>query len=237
MADLFIQTEAAAVGADLLIFQLAEEQDAAHKGGQTLGVEEDLLHIFRLLLIEILAALQQHGIALDGVDGGLELVGDIGDEVRLEHFDGAELVGHHVEARVDLHQLLGGGLIVQPHGKVTVCHLFHGICQLMDGIEILFGEDRRHHKTHDHTRDIPCHQHPRQQGVTEVGTQQKPDHHGDKAADHQLRRHHNGHADAEGDLVVFHLTDALKQLPRAERLRLLTDGFQQFSGIHSLTTL
>ena len=127
------------IGGYLLVFQLAKQQDAANQTGQPLGIEQDLIDVFALIAVQILAALQQGGIALDGIDRRLELVGHIGHKIRLQDLCGAKLVCHQVKAGVDLHYFLGAGVFLQPDRIIPFRHLIHCATELFDGIKEYLG--------------------------------------------------------------------------------------------------
>ena len=125
LTDLLIQPVLGGGGPDGLVVHPGDQQNVPHQGGEAAGVEQDPLHIARLLLRGG-AALEQHGIALDGVDGGLELMGHVGDKVALKGFGGGQGLYHQVEALVAVADLGNAALGLQLHGEIPLGHPLHG---------------------------------------------------------------------------------------------------------------
>ena len=67
--------------------------------------------------------------------GGLELVGDIGNEIGLEHFGRAELLRHQVKALANVLNIANGAGLIQPNGKIAVGNPLHGGIHPANGLE------------------------------------------------------------------------------------------------------
>ena len=128
LTDLLVQPVLGGGGPDGLVVHPGDQQNVPHQGGQTAGVEQNPLHVARLLLGGG-AALEQHGVALDGVDGGLELVGYVGDEVALQGFGGGQSLHHQVEALVAVADLRDAAFRLKLHGEVPLGYALHGAAE------------------------------------------------------------------------------------------------------------
>ena len=220
LPDLLVQAESGLLGLDGLILNFGQQQDVSHKRRQPLGIEQDLLHIPLLILVQIIPTLQQGRIPLDGVDWGLELMGHVGHKIRLQNLRGGQLMDHQIEAGIDLFDLLGAAFCLQPDGEVPVCHRFHGGAQLFDGAEKPPGQKACHKNAHQYA---DCHQVDQQQHLrikVDKPFQQQRQSKSDENAEHQFHRHHQRQPHPKTQLVL-----------------LVADGFECFSGFHSLTTL
>ena len=84
---LLVKAENAGLGRNGLVIHLGKQKNIAHQRGQSAGIEEDFFRVeISLLGVQLAVTLHQGGIALDGIDGGFELVGDIGDKVGFQNF-------------------------------------------------------------------------------------------------------------------------------------------------------
>lgn len=85
--------------------------------------------------------LQKHGVALDGIDRRLELMGDIGHKIPLQHLRGRQFSRHLVEMLIDFLNLSHPAARLQPHLEVSPGHLSHGPPQPADGLQNPVGEE------------------------------------------------------------------------------------------------
>ena len=184
-----------------------------------MGIEQDLIHIHGLFR-RLAAVLQQRGVPLDGIDGGLELMGDIGDEIRLDDLRGAQFPGHPVEVIVDVPDLPDVVGRLQMDTEVALAYLAHGTAQPGDGSEDQQAQQHAQHAAEDHAED----QHPqscRQVEVEQILHDEAQDqgHHG---ADEHLAQGHQ------------HIVGTQSQ-PQGRLLPVLFRSFRFL--FHSLTTL
>lgn len=119
--DLLVQGVGVLLGDELLGLQPGEEQGAVGQVGQAGGLVQDDLEVLLPLLRGGVRLPQELGKALDGGDGGLELVGEVVDEVVPQGLDALELLRHLVEILVGGlkgARHLGG----EPPGEVALRH-------------------------------------------------------------------------------------------------------------------
>ena len=136
----------------LLGLQLGEQQGAVGQVGQAGGLVQNDLEILVPLLRGGIRLPEELGKALDGGDGGLELVGEVVDEVGAQGLDALELLGHLVKILIG--GLKGAALLrLQPLGEVPVGHRPQPPGQAGDHpVEPAAeqGGGDAHHAAHDH---------------------------------------------------------------------------------------
>ena len=195
LAHLLVQAEHRGLPGDGLVLHLGQKQNVADQAGQPVGVVQNLVHVLALLRRGPVRILEQHGVALDGVDGGLELVGDVGDEVGLEHLGLFQLRDHHVEVPVELLNVAALASAIDAELEIAARHAIHGAAQVADG-----PQDAVVQKQGDDARQRAAdHQHPDEAGDRQRHAKQ-PVQHQDQAHAHQNRQAHlaeDGHGEVK----------------------------------------
>ena len=148
LAHLLVQAKRRGFAGDGLVLHLREQQDVADQAGEPPGVQKDPVDVLALLRRGLGRALQQHGVALDGVDGGLEFVGDVGDEVGLQYLRLFQLRDHHVEILIDLPDGGAAAGALQAHLEIAASHPVDGAAERAHGAKDALvqkqGDDPRH---------------------------------------------------------------------------------------------
>ena len=124
---------------DMVVVVKAEDkaeqlQDIGNQIGEAAGIPLDGIHILGALLGGEGLLLQQLGGILDDRQGGLDLVGNIGKEIRLQGLDASQLRHHLVEVQnhhVQVVQPVGRMKGRHVDGKVPLGHLAGGGGQLL----------------------------------------------------------------------------------------------------------
>ena len=150
--DLLVQGVGPLLRDALLGLQLGEQQGAVGQVGQAGGLVQNDLEVLVPLLRGGVRLPEKLGKALDGGDGGLELVGEVVDEVGAQGLDALQLHGHLVKILIG--RLEGPALLrLQPLGEVPVGHRPQPPGQAGDHpVEPAAeqGGGDAHHAAHDH---------------------------------------------------------------------------------------
>ena len=184
-ADLLVQPEGPPLQGAAAVLDLGQGEDVAHQIGQTARVFEDALHAVVPLLLAQAGVLQQHGIAFDGGDGGLEFVGHVGHEIVAQGLDAGQVLHHGVEVLAGLPDLVDLGVRIHPHAEIAPGHLLRGLGQAQHGLEDAaadIGGKQGAHQDADHTDDddgqvVQVHHHA---GADQQQAEAAHQHHGDE---------------------------------------------------------